>query len=173
MSAGGVATTTGRASEWTGSQEATDMPAMSVPLFERFFRSVAGLDLDKSDLKRFSDFVRQKTHDLLVVAEAAAKANGRDVIVWRDLPITHGLERSIHDFQRIDKEIELRPVLEQLATLPPLNLGISEETQARLPTVVGGLSVALGRTLTIIDPKVRNPATEHWERAFRIFDLLL
>ena len=44
---------------------------------------------------------------------------------------------------------------------------------ARLPEIVGGLSLALARTFTIIEPKLRNPSSAHWERAFRIFDLLL
>jgi uncharacterized protein DUF1931 len=33
--------------------------------------------------------------------------------------------------------------------------------------------VALARTFTIVDPDVTNPQTRHWERAFRILDLLL
>jgi len=33
--------------------------------------------------------------------------------------------------------------------------------------------VALARTFTIIDPDLKNPQTKHWERDFRIFDLLL
>jgi uncharacterized protein DUF1931 len=36
------------------------MSAMSIAKFERFFRVTAGLDVDKSDLKRYSDFVNQK-----------------------------------------------------------------------------------------------------------------
>jgi hypothetical protein len=38
---------------------------------------------------------------------------------------------------------------------------------------VGGMTLALGRTFTILEPGVRNPSTNHWERAFHIFDLLL
>ena len=49
---------------------------MSVAKFERFFRIAAGLDVDKQDLKRYSDFINQKVYDLLLRAEAAAKANG-------------------------------------------------------------------------------------------------
>ena len=37
------------------------MPVVSVAKFERFFRAAAGLDVDKNDLKRYSDFVNQKT----------------------------------------------------------------------------------------------------------------
>jgi hypothetical protein len=38
---------------------------------------------------------------------------------------------------------------------------------------VGGLSVALARAFKIIDPNLKNPATEHWRRSFQIFDLML
>jgi hypothetical protein len=36
-----------------------------------------------------------------------------------------------------------------------------------------GLSLALARTFKVIDPDVKNPATEMWERAFAIFNQLL
>jgi hypothetical protein len=149
------------------------MPVMSVARFERFFRAAASLDVDKDDLKRYGDFVDQKVHDLLLVAQAAAKANARDVVQPSDLPITKGLQETIHDFHGIDQEIELQPILDQLAARPPLDLSLSEEVQARLPAIVGGLSVALARTFRIIDPELKNPQTEQWERAFRVFNLLL
>ncbi|KWX00386.1 DUF1931 domain-containing protein [Carbonactinospora thermoautotrophica] len=149
------------------------MPVMGVAKFERFFRAAAGLDVDKDDLRRYSDFVNQKLYDLLVVGQAAAKANGRDIINPPDLPITKGLQESIRDFKDINEEIELQRVLENLAARPSLDLPFSEETQAQLPTIVGGMSVALARAFKIIDPDVRNPQTEQWERVFRIFALLL
>jgi len=149
------------------------MPVMGVARFERFFRAAAGLDVDKDDLKRFDDFVGQQVYDLLLIAQAAAKANRRDIVQPSDLPITKGLQESIHDFERIDQEVELQPILDQLAARPQLDLSLSEEVEARLPAIVGGLAVALARTLKIIDPDVKNPQSRHWERAFRIFDLLL
>src|SRR5882724_110241 len=56
---------------------------------------------------------------------------------------------------------------------PQIDLAYSHEIEARWPAVAGGLSLALARTFTIIDPQSKHPATEQWERAFRIFDLLL
>ena len=56
------------------------MLIMSVPKLERFFRAASGLDVDKDDLKRYSDFIHAKLYDLLLMAEATAKANGRDII---------------------------------------------------------------------------------------------
>ena len=149
------------------------MAIMGVARFERFFRSAAGLNVDKDDLKRYNDFVHHKLHDLLMMGQATARANDRGLIMPFDLPITKGLQESIHRFQKLDEDIELQPVLEHLATLPPLDLLVDEDTQARLPAVAGGLSVALAEASKIIDPKLKNPGSVHWEQAFRIFDLLL
>jgi hypothetical protein len=123
----------------------------SVAKFERFFRIAAGLDVDKQDLKRYSDFINQKIYDLLLRAQAAAKANGRVII----------------------EQIELQPILDHLIAQPLLDLAYGEETESRLPEVVGGLSVALAHTFKIIDGSLKNPQTEHWQRCFRIFDLLM
>ena len=56
---------------------------------------------------------------------------------------------------------------------PPLDLAYGVETEARLPEVAGGLSLALARTFKIIDPDLKNPQSLHWKRSFRIFSLLL
>jgi hypothetical protein len=149
------------------------MAVTAIARFERFFRSVAGLDVDKSDLRRYSDFVNDKLYDLLLRAQAAAKANGRDVIEPHDLPITKGLQERIHEFRALDEEIELQPILDHLAARPPHDLAYGEEAEARLPAIAGGISVALARTFKVIDPELKNPQTRHWEMALRIFDLLL
>src|SRR4030081_3816418 len=86
--------------------------AMSVAKFERFFRITAGLDVDKQDLKRYSDFINQKVYDLLIRAEAGAKANGRVIIDPLNPPIIKGLQESIREFENIDELIELRPILD-------------------------------------------------------------
>ena len=149
------------------------MEVMAIAKFERFFRLAASLDVDKSDLKRYGDFVNDKIYDLLLRAQAAAKANGRDVIEPHDLPITKGLQERIHEFRRIDEQIELRPILDQLAARPPLDLAYSEETESRFPEIAGGISVALAHSFKVIDPDLKNPQTKHWECVLRIFDLLL
>jgi hypothetical protein len=82
------------------------MSIMGVAKFERFFRVAASLDVDKADLKRYSEFVNKKIHDLLIRGVAAAKANGRDRIQPFDLPITKGLEESIHNFKKIEVRSE-------------------------------------------------------------------
>jgi hypothetical protein len=149
------------------------MPLVAIPNFERFFRIEGGLDVDKNDLKRYSDFIHEKIYDLLVMAEANARANLRDVIEPWDLPITKGLQERIHEFEKVDAKVELDEILKQIAARPQLDLTVSEETEQRLPLIAGGLSVALAQVFTIIEPKLKNPSTEHWEMAFRVFHLLL
>ena len=93
------------------------MVVVAVSKFERFFRSVAGLDVDKDDLKRHGDFVNRKLVDLLVRGEATAKANGRDIIEPFDLPITKGLQERIYEFRQADRALGHIPVVLISSTL--------------------------------------------------------
>lgn len=149
------------------------MTIMAVARFERFFREAAGLGVDKNDLKRYSDFVHAKLYDLLLIGVANAKANGRDIVQRPDLPVTKGLRECVHAFRRLDQEIELRPILDALATRPLLEMPVADDVESELPELAGGLSVALARSFRQIDPSVKNPRSDHWERAFALFDLLL
>ncbi len=146
---------------------------MGVAKFERFFRVAASLDVDKDDLKRYSDFVNQKIYDLLLIAQANARANDHDMIQPHDLPITKGLQETIHQFRKMDEGIEIEPILAHLATVPALDIPADDDTGQQLPLVAGGLSLALARSFKIIEPDVKNPGSKHWERAFRLYDLLL
>ena len=57
--------------------------------------------------------------------------------------------------------------------LEEASIRLSDEAEARLPEIAGGISAALARCFRILSPDLRNPRTEHWEQAHRIFDLLL
>lgn len=149
------------------------MPVMGVAKFERFFRAAAGLDVNKNDLKRYNDFVDAKLYDLFLVGTADAKANDRDIIEPQDLPVTKGLQESIHAFKKLEEGIELRPLLDQLTARPALGMDAAEETQHQLPDLAGGLSVALARALKTIARDTRRPSTDQWDEAFELFDLLI
>jgi hypothetical protein len=145
---------------------------MSVSKFEHFFREAAGLDIDKEDLARLDDFINKEIEGLLIRAQAAAKQNLRDVIEPQDLPITKGLQENIEQFRKFDREIDLKPVLDQMTIRPRLDMDYSVETEARLPEIAGGLSVALAHIFKIIDPSLKNPFGAEWERAIKVFNEL-
>ena len=146
---------------------------MGIAKFERFFRSAAGLHVDKNDLKRYSDFVNEAIYRFLLIAQTTARANDRGIIEPYDLPVTRGLQENMHQFRSMDEAIELRPILQHLAARPQLDLLYSEQLEARLPEFAGGLSLALARAFKIIDPKLVHPSSGHWEQAFELFSLLM
>jgi hypothetical protein len=145
---------------------------MSIPKFEHFFRVAAGLDIDKSDIARFEDFINREIEGLLLRAQAAAKQNLRDVIEPQDLPITKGLQENIERFRQLDTEVELRPVLDSITVRPRLDMEYGDDTDSQLPDIAGGLSVALARVFRILDPKLKHPFGEEWERATHVFNEL-
>ncbi len=149
------------------------MPIMGAARFEELFRRAAELDLDKSDLKRFGDFINQKLYDLLLIGQAVAKANDRNVIELYDLPITKGFQESIHRFRLLDMSLDLEPILDQLASLPALDLDYSFAVREKMPELAGGLAVSLAGTFRILEPDLKNPGSEDWDKAFALFNLIL
>lgn len=140
---------------------------------EELLRKVAGLNIDKSDLKRVSDLLGKKLNDLLIVGARNASYNQRDVILPPDLPLTLGFLESIKEFKKYEEEIELQPILQHLATYPPLERALSVEVEQMLPDILGALLLIAARTMKVIDPSVKNPVTEHWDRVNAIMDLTL
>jgi Domain of unknown function (DUF1931) len=143
-----------------------------VPVFERFFRVIASIQIDRSDVRRFRDFVDQQIDDIAISGRNSARWNGRDVIAPQDLPITRGLQERMREFDKLEEAEEIRELLRQDVRRPPAEVTFAEETEQLLPEVFGGLSVALARSFRVIDPTSANPGTAHWERAFEMFRLV-
>lgn len=93
------------------------MHVMAVSRLERLFSCSRESRCRQGHLKRYSDFVDQELYDLLLIGQAAAKANGRDVIE-PSICLSRGAAGSIHDFERMDEDVELTPILDDLATRP-------------------------------------------------------
>ncbi len=147
--------------------------AMAISQFERLFRKAASLDIDKSDIKRLENFVNQRLYDLLLLGQAAARANGRDVIQFHDLPVTKGLQEQMHLFRDMDEDIGLGGILDHLAKLPSLDLAYSEEVEQRLPELAGGITISLAKVFKAVNPKLKNPASAEWEQVEQIYQILL
>ena len=144
-----------------------------IPVFERFFRSVAGIKIDKDDVRRFRDFIDEEIDALAIAGRNAARWNDRDMIYPQDLPVTRGLQERMREFDKLDEANEVRDILRGQVRVPPADVTFNEDTEQLLPELFGGLSVALGRSSRIVDPKLANPSSEHWERAFSLFRLVL
>ena len=84
-----------------------------------------------------------------------------------------GLQEQMRAFSRLDEADELRRLLRESLRRPPEDVTFGEETEDVLVEVFGGISLALARSFRIVDPQVRNPSTDHWDRTFQLFRLLL
>ena len=84
------------------------MPVMGSVKFERLFRAAGRVTAGRDDVNRYLDFVNDAIYDLMVIGRATAKANVRDVIEPWHLPITKGLQESMHQFEKLEEEIELQ-----------------------------------------------------------------
>jgi hypothetical protein len=144
-----------------------------IPELKRFFRAAGNVDVDKDDVRRFREFVDERVDDLAIAGRDAARWNGRDVIAPQDLPITAGLQEQIRAFGKLEEADDLRQLLRETARRPPADVTFGEETEDVLIEVFGGLSVALARSFRLLDGQVKNPSSEHWDRAFELFRLLV
>src|ERR1700739_318197 len=115
------------------------MPVMGFTKFERFFRAAGGVSVDRDDIKRYLDFVNDAIYDLLLIGQATARANIRDIIEPWDLPVPKGLQQSPRASRHNEEEFERGPTLDPPGPPPPLDYALSDVTQARLPELFGGI----------------------------------
>ena len=146
---------------------------MGYTRMKEFLRRSTGVDLDKSDMDRLTDLIGKKLNDLLVIAVRNASYNNRDIVMEPDLPLTKGILEHIRVFRRYEEEIDLKPILDHLATYPPLERTLSLDVERMLPDLVGTLAMLAGQTMKIIDPEVKNPGSDVWDRVLRLMELLL
>ena len=139
---------------------------------EELFRRGASLDIKKGHAKDITDIVEEKLYDLLLMGQKSAKYNDRDVIWKYDLPITKGLEETINEFKKLEHELDLKDILERLATYPPL-LELEAELEKSLPEIVGGLTLVLAKTMKAIDKEKRAVSHELINEAKHIMNLVL
>ncbi|SNR79549.1 DUF1931 family protein [Desulfurobacterium atlanticum] len=149
------------------------MAVVGFAKLEALFRKAAGLDIDKNKAKVITDIVEKKLYDLLLIGERNAKYNGRDVIWECDVPLTKGFLETIQKFKELEEVLELKDILDFLATQPPLKYPLEAELENKLPEIVGALLFILARIIKEIDENCKQPSVEDIERAGRILDLTM
>ena len=139
---------------------------------EELFRRGAGLDIKKGHAKDITDIVEKKLYDLLLMGQIAAEYNARDVIWKYDLPITKGLEQTIDEFKKLEQELELKDVLDVLATYPP-TMTLEIELEKSLVDIAGGLILVLAKTMKALNEENRAVSHELINKASEVMDLTL
>jgi len=149
------------------------MAVVGFAKLEALFRKAAGLDIDKNKAKAITDIVEKKLYDLLLIGERNAKYNNRDVIWECDVPLTKGFLETIQKFKELEEVLELKDILDFLATKPPLKYPLEAELENKLPEIVGTLLFILARIIKEVDETCKQPSIEDIERAGRILDLTM
>ncbi|MER3485602.1 MAG: hypothetical protein C4345_06190, partial [Chloroflexota bacterium] len=95
--------------------------------------------------------VERKLIDLFEVAEEAAAANGRQRILYHDLPLTKGLRRRIEEVTALAHEVEVEPVLVFLyaAGSPAI---LDEELRGDLPKLMTALLLLGAQMVALLEP---------------------
>ncbi len=143
-----------------------------IPVYQRFFRSVASIKIEKNDIHRFHEFIDEEIDDIAISGRNSARWNGRDVIASQDLPITRGIQELMREFDKLEEAPEIRELLRQVVRQPPVDVTFADETEELMPELFGALSIALARSFRILDPTVTKPSPDHWNRVFTLFRLV-
>ena len=149
------------------------MAVIGVHKIEKLFKEVASLRLDKSKVKEISDIVDDKLYDLLVVAQENTKYNGRDVIWFSDVPLTKAFKESMKKFEELEEELELKQILEHLATMPPLRYDLEVELEQKLPLIAGTLLYILALIAKEFSPKDKSLSSEDLKKVTDILNLMI
>jgi hypothetical protein len=149
------------------------MAVVGFTKLEALFRKSASLDIKKENAKEIIDFVGKKVYDLLIASELSASMNNRDVIWESDLPITKGLQEAIIEFRKLEEELPVEDILEQLTHYPVLKYELSPEVEAKLPEITGTMLVVMAKVMKHINNESRQVTSELIEKSKDILDLTL
>ncbi len=149
------------------------MAVVGFTKLEILFRKSASLDIKKENAKEIIDFVGKKVYDLLLASELSASMNNRDVIWESDLPITKGLQEAIIEFRKLEEELPIEDILEQLTHYPILKYELSSEVEAKLPEITGTMFVVMAKIMKHINQDSRQVTAELIEKSKDILDLTL
>jgi len=149
------------------------MAVVGFTKLEALFRKAASLDIHKEHAKEITDFVGKKVYDLLLAAEFSTNMNGRDVIWESDLPITKGLQEAIIEFRKLEEELPIEDIIEQLTHYPVLKYELSPEVEAKLPEITGTMLVIMAKVMRYIDDEPRAVNEKLIQKSKQILDLTL
>jgi len=149
------------------------MAVVGFTKLEALFRKAASLDIHKEHAKEITDFVGKKVYDLLLAAEFSTNMNGRDVIWESDLPITKGFQEAIIEFRKLEEELPIEDIIEQLTHYPVLKYELSPEVEAKLPEITGTMLVIMAKVMRHLDDEPRTVNEKLIEKSKQILDLTL
>ncbi len=117
----------------------------------------------------------EKLADLFEVAYEKAKAEGREMIMLRDFPLTKGFLASIELFRKaIERQnINVAPIKKFVLKGLPVDVPLQDELVDELPIITGTLFVLIGRVIKALHPDAKNVKDEYIDEVRRFLDYTL
>ena len=145
------------------------------PQPKKILEETCELDVYKAEASKMMDIVEKKLADLFEVAYDKAKAEGREMIMFRDLPLTKGFLNSMELFRKaIERQnIDVEPIKKFVLRGLPVDAPLQDELVDELPIVTGTLFVLIGRVIKALHPDVERVKDEHIDEAGRVLDYTL
>ncbi|WP_457548658.1 DUF1931 family protein [Archaeoglobus sp.] len=145
------------------------------PQLKKILEETCELDLYKVEAGRMMDIVEKKLADLFEVAYNKAKAEGREMIMPRDLPLTKGFLNSMELFRKaIERQnVDVEPIKKFVLRELPVDAPLQDELIDELPIITGTLFVLIGRVIKALHPDVERVKDEHIDEAKRVLDYTL
>jgi hypothetical protein len=152
-----------------------------------FLERGSGLVFDDEATVQVSALAERKLLDLFDVAEDAALANGRTIIMRHDLPITKGLRAQMGEAARLAQEIDRAALNVYLAEAGAPGQ-LDERVRDEVPLMMATLLVVAARVIAVLEPasmsteerldrllRVRPTVPTPWEieRARRVVEMTL
>jgi histone H3/H4 len=145
------------------------------PQLKKILEETCELDVYKVEAERMMDIVEKKLADLFEVAYEKAKAERREEIMFRDLPLTKGFLASMELFRKaIERQnVDVEPIKKFVLRSIPVEVPLQDELVDELPIITGTLFVLIGRVIKALHPDVERVKDEHIEEAKRVLDYTL
>jgi histone H3/H4 len=145
------------------------------PQLKKILEETCELDVYKVEAERMMDIVEKKLADLFEVAYEKAKAERREEIMLRDLPLTKGFLASMELFRKaIERQnVDVEPIKKFVLRSIPVEVPLQDELVDELPIITGTLFVLIGRVIKALHPDVERVKDEHIEEAKRVLDYTL
>jgi len=145
------------------------------PQLKKILEETCELDVYKVEAEKMMDIVEKKLADLFEVAYEKAKAERREEIMFRDLPLTKGFLASMELFRKaIERQnVDVEPIKKFVLRSIPVEVPLQDELVDELPIITGTLFVLIGRVIKALHPDVERVREEHIEEAKRVLDYTL
>jgi len=132
---------------------------------EDLLHRATDLHLDDRQAREIVSHAERKLVDILAVAEDAALANGREIIVSQDLPLTRALRLNLVADSRFANDLSTMAIEAYMSDMGILGR-VDDKVRARLPGLFVSLLLLEGRVIAAIEGS-NVPASERLEALTR------